>query len=133
MDIGNRIKELRKGKMTAKDLAEKIGVTREHLSAVENNIKPISLQGIENICEVLGYTLEEFFSLDLAPELKQLIDAAKGLSEDELKPLVDFLEKITITKKTLNGKKLEYAQEIGSRKLTEEEEQALSEYFKNKQ
>lgn len=133
MDIGSRIKELRKGKMTAKELAEKIGVTREHISAVENNLKPISLQSIESICSILGYTLEEFFTLNLTPELKQLLETAKELSPEQLKPLVDFLQGVTVTKKTLpDGTKLEYAQAPGGRKLTEEEEMALHEYFKNK-
>lgn len=133
MDIGTRIKQLRKGKMTAKDLAERIGVTREHLSAVENNIKPVSLQTIEKVCEILEYSLEEFFSMELTPELKQLLDTAKELTPEQLQPLIDFLRNVTVVKKTLpDNTKLEYAQAPGGRKLTEEEELAISEYLRNK-
>lgn len=86
MDIGSRIKQI-KGKMTTRELAEKIGVTREFLSAVENNLKQASLQAITNICEVLGYSLEEFFALDLTPEEKELLDNVKGLNEEQMKAL----------------------------------------------
>jgi transcriptional regulator with XRE-family HTH domain len=88
MDIGTRIKELRKGLYTAKELADAIGVTREHLSAVENNIKPISLPAIEKICEVLGITLSDFFietsaPEELSPEVRKLIRIFNDLDEED--------------------------------------------------
>jgi transcriptional regulator with XRE-family HTH domain len=54
---------------------------------VENNIKQVSLQTITNICEVLGYSLEEFFALELTLDEKELLDNIKGLNEEQIKAL----------------------------------------------
>ncbi len=97
MDLGNHIKQLRKSKnLTAVQLATMVGITREHLSAVENNIKPISLSTLEKVCDVLGVTLTEFFAdeSDLSPELSQLLRTAKTLTPEQLKMLNDFIESL---------------------------------------
>ncbi|MCR4430980.1 MAG: helix-turn-helix domain-containing protein [Tepidanaerobacteraceae bacterium] len=96
MDIGSRLKQLRKAKgLTALELAEKIDITREHLSAVENNMKSISLITLQKICDVLGITLAEFFSAGentLSPEYMELINNAKVLTKKQLKILNEFLK-----------------------------------------
>lgn len=135
MNIGLRIRELRNAKgITADQLADGAGLSRIYITKLENNPEAApSFPALQKICTFLGYTIEEFFALELTPELKQLLDNAKQLSPEQLKPLIDFLKGITITKKTLpDGTKLEYAQAPGGKKLTEEEEIAIHEYFKNK-
>ena len=43
MDIGSRLKQLRNMRgLTAQQLAQKVGISREHLSGVENNSKSVS-------------------------------------------------------------------------------------------
>jgi transcriptional regulator with XRE-family HTH domain len=136
LNIGLRIRELRNAKnITAEQLADGTGLSRIYITKLENNPESApSLPALENICNYLGYTLEEFFTLNLTPELKQLLDNAKGLSSDQIKPLIEFLKGVTVIKKTLpDGTQLEYAQAPGGRKLTEEEEMAIHEYLKNKQ
>lgn len=133
LNIGLRIRELRDSNgITAEQLADGTGLSRIYITKLENNPEAApSFPALEKICSFLGYTIEEFFSLNLTPELKQLLDTAKELSPEQLQPLVDFIEGITVTKKTLpDGTKLEYAQAPGGRKLTEEEEKEISEYFK---
>lgn len=96
MDIGSRIKHLRKARgLTASKLAEKVNITREHLSAVENNIKPVSLATLEKICEALGVTLHEFFcdgNSELSPEYREILQNLKILSPEQLKALNEFLK-----------------------------------------
>ncbi|HHW02493.1 MAG TPA: helix-turn-helix transcriptional regulator [Thermoanaerobacterales bacterium] len=96
MDIGSKLKHLRKAKgLTASELAEKVNITREHLSAVENNIKPISLTTLEKICEALGMTLSEFFcegDFKLSPEYREILQNLKILSPEQLRALNEFLK-----------------------------------------
>jgi len=96
MDIGFKIKHLRNSKgLTASELAKKVNITREHLSAVENNIKPISFSTLQKICEALGVSLSEFFSLqdsDLPPEYLETLQNLKVLTPEQLKILNDFLK-----------------------------------------
>lgn len=96
MNIGTRIKHFRnKRGLTAMQLAEKVNISREHLSAVENNIKPISLTTLQKICDSLGVALADFFieeNSDLPAEHKELLENAKALSPKQLKILNDFLK-----------------------------------------
>jgi putative transcriptional regulator len=43
------------------DTAEKLGVTREHLSAVENNRRGISMKMMASIIRVFGVKYEDFY------------------------------------------------------------------------
>jgi transcriptional regulator with XRE-family HTH domain len=58
IELGRRIKELR-GKMTAKELAAKSGVSPSYLSEVEKGISAISLEKLRQLAEHLGVTLDE--------------------------------------------------------------------------
>ena len=56
MKVGNRIKELRtKRGLTQEALAEKAGISRQHLSAIEapNICRPISMDLLFNLANVL--------------------------------------------------------------------------------
>jgi transcriptional regulator with XRE-family HTH domain len=95
MDIGSRIRELRKiRKQTITDLAKKVGVRREYLSNLERNVNTPSLPTLEKICEELNVTLAEFFSVENTiptPQHKRLLENIDVLTTDQLKLLNDFL------------------------------------------
>lgn len=78
-DVGARIKELRTERnISAKQLAVELGFSQSFMSALEKGVKKCPLETLENICEVLGLSLAEFFSTDqelksLPPEIWKLV------------------------------------------------------------
>lgn len=69
--IRNRIRELRfhAGEMTQAQLAEKIGVTRQTVNAIEQGKYSPSLESAFQIAEVFGVGLEEVFQYGDAPSM----------------------------------------------------------------
>lgn len=62
MEIKNRIKEMRaRHDMTQKDLAEKVGVTRQTIVSLEKGTYVPSLLLAMNIAEVFNEPIEEIF------------------------------------------------------------------------
>lgn len=66
MDIkesfGQRVKLLRKGKgLSQEDLAEKSGLNRPYISAIEQGKRNVSLEVIEKLAEALEIAIKEFF------------------------------------------------------------------------
>lgn len=61
--IRNRIRALRfhHGEMTQKELAERVGVTRQTVNAIEGSKYSPSLEVAFRIAEVFGVPLEEVF------------------------------------------------------------------------
>lgn len=61
--IRNRLRELRErhGQMSQKELAERIGVTRQTVNAIEGNKYSPSLEVAFRIAEVFAVPLEEVF------------------------------------------------------------------------
>lgn len=69
MDIGKRIRKLRaKRGLTLEDLASRCELTKGFLSQVENDLTSVSIATLEDIVEVLGVSLQEFFKDE--PETK---------------------------------------------------------------
>ena len=65
MDIGSKIKRLRrKNQLTLEDVANRCELSKGFLSQVENNLSSPSITTLEDILEVLGSSLSEFFSED---------------------------------------------------------------------
>ena len=65
MDIGSKIKRLRlKNELTLEDVANRCELSKGFLSQVENNLSSPSITTLEDILEVLGSSLSEFFSED---------------------------------------------------------------------
>ena len=63
MDIGNRIKELRtKNNLTLEDLASRSELSKGFLSQIERNLSSPSISTLEDIVEVLGVSLKDFFN-----------------------------------------------------------------------
>lgn len=62
MDIGNRIKELRmKNNLTLEELASRSELSKGFLSQIERNLSSPSISTLEDITEVLGISLQDFF------------------------------------------------------------------------
>ncbi len=64
MTVGSRIKELREKRgFTQNRLAEWAGVSRTHLRRVELGEADITVGHLTLICDALGISLREFFSI----------------------------------------------------------------------
>ncbi|WP_213996162.1 MULTISPECIES: helix-turn-helix transcriptional regulator [Tepidanaerobacter] len=96
MDIGARLKELRTSRnITITALANKVGLTREHLSNIERNVNMPSLQTLQKICDALDITLAEFFSDEdsaMPPEITRLLQEVKDLTPEQIEKLTDFIK-----------------------------------------
>lgn len=65
MDIGNRIKQLRmKNGLTLEELASRSELSKGFLSQLERNLTSPSITTLEDITEVLGISLADFFKDD---------------------------------------------------------------------
>ena len=62
--IGKRIKELRiiTKEYSQEQLAEQIGWDRTYISRVESGKQNITIENLNQICNALGVTLNEFFA-----------------------------------------------------------------------
>ena len=68
MDIkqtfGQKVNALRKGKnLSQEDLAEKSGLNRPYISAIEQGKRNVSLEVIEKLAEALEIEIKEFFEV----------------------------------------------------------------------
>lgn len=103
MDVGNRIKQLRKQhNMTTKELAEMCNTSQPVISKLENGHRIPDVPTLKKICEVFDMTLADFFapeglSKPVAEDLEGLLYSAKDLTPKQLKSLSDFLKTITDT------------------------------------
>ena len=62
MDIGNRVRQLRqKNGLTLEELASRTELTKGFLSQLERNLSSPSIATLEDIAEVLGVSLADFF------------------------------------------------------------------------
>jgi len=68
--IQNRIRDLRlaAGEMTQADLAERVGVTRQTVIAMEQGRYSPSLEVAFRVAIALGVRLDEVFTYDAAPQ-----------------------------------------------------------------
>ncbi|MGN1398606.1 MAG: helix-turn-helix domain-containing protein [Erysipelotrichaceae bacterium] len=66
MDIGKRVKQLRvKNGLTLEDLASRTELTKGFLSQLERDLTSPSISTLEDIVEVLGVSLADFFKEDI--------------------------------------------------------------------
>ena len=83
MDIGSKIKRLRrKNQLTLEDVANRCELSKGFLSQVENNLSSPSITTLEDILEVLGSSLSEFFSED-EPEESVVVYTGNDYFENE--------------------------------------------------
>lgn len=71
MDIGKRLKALRnKNGLTLEELASRCELTKGFLSQLERNITSPSISTLEDVTEVLGVSLEDFFKEEKDEQIK---------------------------------------------------------------
>jgi transcriptional regulator with XRE-family HTH domain len=88
MDIGLRIKYLRQqSKLSISKLAKGAGISQSFLSEVEAGTKNITVNKLQDICNFLGISINDFFSdnpIELSLRQRQVIQKLKLLKEDEI-------------------------------------------------
>jgi len=85
MSIGNRIRKRRQIlEMTQKELAEAIGVTPQHISAIEQDKRDPSLSSLGKLAEELGATIDYLVS-GKESVITDTIPAIKGDKKLKLK------------------------------------------------
>lgn len=96
IDVGKRIKELRnQAGISGRMLARLTDLDPSQISKIENGTSKPSLDALDRICKALNVTLSEFFSpesIDLPPDLRQLLETTKFLTAEQRKLLNDFLK-----------------------------------------
>lgn len=96
MEVGKRIKELRKQKKwSQEELAERAGISQSALSAIERGAKQPTVETLNSICNALNISLADFFSAEkseLSPALIELINVASKMPENKLKLISDFIK-----------------------------------------
>lgn len=97
MDIGKRIAQLREERgLTTNRLANLCGISQSFLRNVELGEKGISVNNLQLVCDALGVSLAQFFSVyeewdKTDGELAELI---YGLSGRQKRLLADFLREL---------------------------------------
>ena len=75
MDIGKRIKTLRtRNGLTLEELASRSELSKGFISQLENNVTSPSISTLEDITEVLGVSLEDFFKEEKEEQIKFSLD-----------------------------------------------------------
>lgn len=73
MSVKNRIRRFRvqAGEMTQQELAERVGVTRQTILAIEKGNYNPSVELALRLARVFGTTVEELFALDERKEIRR--------------------------------------------------------------
>lgn len=86
-DVGMRLKTVREEKgFSQQQLSELAGLDRITINRIEKSKLTPSLKTLNKICSVLGITISYFFESapdDLPPDLHQLVQAAKKLTQEQ--------------------------------------------------
>ncbi len=97
MDIGKRIVQLREERgITTNRLANLCGISQSFLRNVELGEKGISVNNLHLVCEALGVSMVEFFSVCEKPEKddNDLAGIVDRLSGQQKRLLADFLKEL---------------------------------------
>lgn len=71
-DIGRRLSELRKRRnLTAKELAERVGISPQSLSRIENGYHDVVFTTLRRILAAMGFTLQDLVTVQVEPPLIQ--------------------------------------------------------------
>lgn len=101
MEIGSKIKEIRQTKnISAKELANKIGITPVFLCYIESGNKKPSLDTLEKICKALDISMADLFINETVKpyDLYQLVKEAEQLSPFQRKQLTEFIKSMRMKK-----------------------------------
>jgi transcriptional regulator with XRE-family HTH domain len=98
-EIGRRIRELRVSReMTAKKLANEIGISQSYLSDIENGKKAVPIEVLIQITEFFEISMSDFFKEEenwLEEDMRNFIYYAKLLTKEDRDLLVTLMKKIT--------------------------------------
>ncbi|MBR6545403.1 MAG: helix-turn-helix transcriptional regulator [Clostridia bacterium] len=93
MNVGERIRGLReKSGCTQNALAERAGVSQTHLRRVELGQADITVGHLELVCDALGISLRDFFSI--SEEADELSSVLSSLTPKQKKLLLAFLSSL---------------------------------------
>ena len=99
--MGNKIAERRKklqwdrrGGFTQKDVADKLGISREGYCHYEKGRNEVSLSALPRLAEILEVPVTYFFENveQIDPDLLRLVHRFKGLEGDELNQLGEMAD-----------------------------------------
>jgi transcriptional regulator with XRE-family HTH domain len=101
MEFKNRLKQLREEKgMIQKELAEKIGVTRNSITAYENGNREPDLEKIINLAKIFDVSIDYLVGVsDIKKRDSHFFVAVEKLKNISLKELLEIIE---IVKKLQN-------------------------------
>ena len=92
-EFAGRLSALRINKgVSARDMSLSIGQSPGYINNIENGINYPSMQTFFYICDFLEITPKEFFDIDTVNPTKvsELIDATKGLNNEQLSNLISL-------------------------------------------
>lgn len=93
MDIGGRIRELReKSGYSQNRFVDFAGISQAHLRRVELGQADITVGHLQLVCDALGITLKEFFSVENAAD--EISIAVSKLSPKQKQLLMEFLKSL---------------------------------------
>ncbi|GAA3011033.1 hypothetical protein GCM10019998_04000 [Tetragenococcus solitarius] len=93
VDIGKRIYDLRMNqKMSAKELAKKVGVSAAFISALEHHTTSASIATLEQLCGGLNISLSEFFQEDEAPLDVELLHKFANMQVQQKAAILNLIE-----------------------------------------
>lgn len=93
MDVGERIRQLRKEKNLSQNrLAEISGVSQTHLRRVELGQADITVGHLRIVCDVLGTGLKDFFDVESSPD--ELTTSIATLTPKQKQLLIAFLKSL---------------------------------------
>ena len=95
--IGERIKEQRKKcRMTQEQLSEKLGMSKNHLSAIERGVYRVQIETLVMIINCLGCTADDLFCdvIDTGDKIRsnRLSDRIEGLSREAQSRIMAVVE-----------------------------------------
>lgn len=93
---GQKLKNVRKSQgYTQASFAEKVGLSTNYYSAIENGLKIPQLDTLVEICNALKISLDDILidQLEIVPErsIQKVVDEYKAMSAQEKRSVVDIL------------------------------------------
>ncbi len=95
-NIGQKIKEIREGKLTQEELAKRIGVSRASIANYEIGKQAIYISDLYKIADCLESQIRLFLpsleEIKTKSSLDALLDGAPDLDEEEIKEIKEFIK-----------------------------------------
>lgn len=107
--LGKRLREARQKKGYKQSyVAEKVDFSDEHLSRIENGVKPIYVHKLSMICELLDVTMAEVLAAAYEPVggddmFAAFCEISDGCSEETKRAMLDVCRAIAQAEKRAKG------------------------------